>query len=741
MASVKVAVRVRPFNERELSMNSKCIIQMDAQKTLIFSNSPTTSSISSANLMSSPGLANLSPSSASLISKEKPKEFIYDASYWSFDSNDSNFASQSFVYDDLGKTTVNNAFEGYNACVCAYGQTGSGKSYSMMGKPNCSQNEGLIPRICKDLFQRVSQKLNDSSTKHVSYRAEVSYLEIYNEKVRDLLRSAKEQLNLKVREHPKTGVYVQDLSQHIVCNYYDIDELINKGNANRTTASTNMNDTSSRSHAIFTIKFVQAKLVDGMPSEMVSKMNLVDLAGSERADSTGATGIRLKEGGNINKSLLTFINVISTLADLSSSSQSNKHYIPYRDSVLTWLLKDSLGGNSKTVILATISPADVNYVETLSTLRYANRAKNIINKPTINEDPNVKLIRELRMEIVRLKELLKVSNPQLDLSLTLTDQTNGNETMEQINHLTEKLESNQSKLDELSEQWRCKWHTYHTIFEENENLLVEKCESNGIRLGTRLNQPYLVNLNQGTCIYLLKDGLNVITNSIDMVDQDEQAGNLVYCRFELQNGQVSTCFRIDLNKYDEKVCLRPVRGAKLRLNNEEIAMDHDANNNQFGNRLNCSLIDLTHGDFLLIEEKFLFQFVQSSTEFALNTKLFQSPLSDRMNNESETLNEKMFKYENLIDEQRKQIQRMNEQIELNNSQMSKLKELEHTVDSGVEVHSDGTSNHHRQLKPMEKIELYDLNKLNSSTTSQQEEEMVDIIEKFEVSRRDFYFLF
>ena len=163
--------------------------------------------------------------------------------------------------------------------------------------------------------------------------------------------------------------------------------MIARGNLNRTTASTNMNDQSSRSHAIFTIKFSQAKLVENnMPSEITSKMNLVDLAGSERADATGATGVRLKEGGNINKSLLTFINVISTLADMSGNSNgsSTKQYVPYRDSVLTWLLKDSLGGNSKTIILAAISPADINYVETLSTLRYANRAKNIINKPTIN---------------------------------------------------------------------------------------------------------------------------------------------------------------------------------------------------------------------------------------------------------------------------------------------------------------------------------------------------------------------
>ncbi|OBS67338.1 hypothetical protein A6R68_04121, partial [Neotoma lepida] len=205
------------------------------------------------------------------------------------------------------------------------------------------------------------------------------------------------------------------LSKHLVQNYSDVEELMDAGNINRTTAATGMNDVSSRSHAIFTIKFTQAKFDAEMPCETVSKIHLVDLAGSERADATGATGVRLKEGGNINKSLVTLGNVISALADLSQDAanplvKKKQVFVPYRDSVLTWLLKDSLGGNSKTIMIATISPADVNYGETLSTLRYANRAKNIINKPTINEDANVKLIRELRAEIARLKTLLAQGN-------------------------------------------------------------------------------------------------------------------------------------------------------------------------------------------------------------------------------------------------------------------------------------------------------------------------------------------
>ncbi|EPY82654.1 hypothetical protein CB1_000637017 [Camelus ferus] len=338
--------------------------------------------------------------------RERTKTFTYDFSFYSADTKSPDYVSQEMVFKTLGTDVVKSAFEGYNACVFAYGQTGSGKSYTMMGD---SGDSGLIPRICEGLFSRINET---TRWDEASFRTEVSYLEIYNERVRDLLRrKSSKTFNLRVREHPKEGPYVEDLSKHLVQNYGDVEELMDAGNINRTTAATGMNDVSSRSHAIFTIKFTQAKFDSEMPCETVSKIHLVDLAGSERADATGATGVRLKEGGNINKSLVTLGNVISALADLSQDASNpfvkkKQVFVPYRDSVLTWLLKDSLGGNSKTIMIATISPADVHYGETLSTLRYANRAKNIINKPTVNEDPNVRLIRELRAEIARLKTLL-----------------------------------------------------------------------------------------------------------------------------------------------------------------------------------------------------------------------------------------------------------------------------------------------------------------------------------------------
>ncbi|XP_066126566.1 kinesin-like protein KIF1B isoform X4 [Saccopteryx bilineata] len=381
-ASVKVAVRVRPFNSRETSKESKCIIQMQGNSTSI-----------------------INPKNP----KEAPKSFSFDYSYWSHTSpEDPCFASQSRVYNDIGKEMLLHAFEGYNVCIFAYGQTGAGKSYTMMGKQEESQ-AGIIPQLCEELFE----KINDNCNEEMSYSVEVSYMEIYCERVRDLL-NPKNKGNLRVREHPLLGPYVEDLSKLAVTSYTDIADLMDAGNKARTVAATNMNETSSRSHAVFTIVFTQKKhdTETNLSTEKVSKISLVDLAGSERADSTGAKGTRLKEGANINKSLTTLGKVISALAEVDNCTSKSKKkkktdFIPYRDSVLTWLLRENLGGNSRTAMVAALSPADINYDETLSTLRYADRAKQIKCNAVINEDPNAKLVRELKEEVTRLKDLLR----------------------------------------------------------------------------------------------------------------------------------------------------------------------------------------------------------------------------------------------------------------------------------------------------------------------------------------------
>ncbi|TDH01119.1 hypothetical protein EPR50_G00176740 [Perca flavescens] len=381
MASLRVAVRVRPLSKREKQLSSKVIIHMKGKSTSV--DKP--SHIRGYEL------------------KDRRKTFCYDFSYDSTDRGRPTFISQERIYHDLGSDVLKSAFEGFNACVFAYGQTGSGKSYTMMGH---TEDKGLIPRICEGLFCEISRRESDD----VSFRTEVSYLEIYNERVQDLLKKRPTPTDggLRVREHPRDGPYVENLSKHLVHNHSEMEDLIILGNANRTTASTFMNNLSSRSHAIFTISFTQVWFDwfdEELPREKLSKIHLVDLAGSERADATNATGSRLKEGANINKSLGTLGSVISALADLSVGGQSTKKkqqiYIPYRDSVLTWLLKDSLGGNSVTTMIATVSPADVNYGETLSTLRFASRAKTVVNSPTVNEDNSVDVIRELQAEVSR----------------------------------------------------------------------------------------------------------------------------------------------------------------------------------------------------------------------------------------------------------------------------------------------------------------------------------------------------
>ncbi|XP_031227938.1 kinesin-like protein KIF16B isoform X2 [Mastomys coucha] len=513
MASVKVAVRVRPMNRREKDLEAKFIIQMEKSKTTI------------TNLKIPEGGTGDS-------GRERTKTFTYDFSFYSADTKSPDYVSQEMVFKTLGTDVVKSAFEGYNACVFAYGQTGSGKSYTMMGN---SGDSGLIPRICEALFSRINET---TRWDEASFRTEVSYLEIYNERVRDLLRrKSSKTFNLRVREHPKEGPYVEDLSKHLVQNYSDVEELMDAGNINRTTAATGMNDVSSRSHAIFTIKFTQAKFDAEMPCETVSKIHLVDLAGSERADATGATGVRLKEGGNINKSLVTLGNVISALADLSQDAanplvKKKQVFVPYRDSVLTWLLKDSLGGNSKTIMIATISPADVNYGETLSTLRYANRAKNIINKPTINEDANVKLIRELRAEIARLKTLLAQGNQiaLLDSPTALS--------------MEEKLHQNEARVQELTKEWTNKWNETQTILKE-QTLALRK-EGIGVVLDSEL--PHLIGidddlLSTGIILYHLKEGQTYVGREDASTEQDIVLHGLdlesEHCVFENAGGTVT----------------------------------------------------------------------------------------------------------------------------------------------------------------------------------------------------------
>uniref|UniRef100_A0A452QJR9 Kinesin family member 13A n=1 Tax=Ursus americanus TaxID=9643 RepID=A0A452QJR9_URSAM len=418
--------------------------------------------------------------------------FAFDYCFWSMDeSNTTKYAGQEVVFKCLGEGILEKAFQGYNACIFAYGQTGSGKSFSMMGS---AEQLGLIPRLCCALFKRISLEQNESQT----FKVEVSYMEIYNEKVRDLLDPKGNRQSLKVREHKVLGPYVDGLSQLAVTSFEDIESLMSEGNKSRTVAATNMNEESSRSHAVFNIIITQTlyDLQSGNSGEKVSKVSLVDLAGSERVSKTGAAGERLKEGSNINKSLTTLGLVISSLADQAAGKGKNK-FVPYRDSVLTWLLKDNLGGNSQTSMIATISPAADNYEETLSTLRYADRAKRIVNHAIVNEDPNAKVIRELREEVEKLKEQLSQAEAM------------------KAPELKEKLEESEKLIKELTVTWEEKLRKTEEIAQERQRQLESmgiSLETSGIKVGD--DKCYLVNLNADPAlnellVYYLKDHTRV----------------------------------------------------------------------------------------------------------------------------------------------------------------------------------------------------------------------------------------
>lgn len=377
--------------------------------------------------------------------------FQYDHVFCSCDREGCDYASQKDVFENIGKPLLDNAFRGYNACLFAYGQTGSGKSYSMMGDNtgeaiDIDNNAGVTPRFCKELFKRIASLDAPNSSASV----EVSYFEIYNEKIHDLLSTSATTRReaLKVREHPVWGPYIVDLSVHPVASYKELRACLLTGNKNRATAATAMNEKSSRSHSIFTI---EVSLAEGGAEGDVcrrSKVSLVDLAGSERLSNGMSNEERMRQGVSINKSLLTLGKVISALAEQRKGSSL---FIPYRESVLTWLLKESLGGNSLTSMLATISPASCNIDETLATLRYACQARSIVNRARINENPHDKLIRELRAEVERLRALRQsYEKNSISSTIYINDST---EHEQELDKLRDELKNTEQRLKNAETNW------------------------------------------------------------------------------------------------------------------------------------------------------------------------------------------------------------------------------------------------------------------------------------------------
>nr|XP_060630557.1 kinesin-like protein KIF14 [Anolis sagrei ordinatus] len=521
-SKVTVAVRVRPFSDREKNEEKFQIISMAGQETVV--NHPNT---------------------------KQTYSFSFDYSFWSFDKSH-NFAGQEMVYQSLAIPLLERAFEGYNTCLFAYGQTGSGKSYTMMGFEN--DERGITPRFCEDLFKRIEE----AETQQIAYHLEMSYFEVYNEKIHDLLvfrrETGQKKEPLRVREHPVFGPYVEDLTVNVVTSYSDIQRWLQLGNKHRATAATGMNDKSSRSHSVFTLVMTQTKtdIVEKKEHDhrIISRVNLVDLAGSERCSAARTSGERLKEGVSINKSLLTLGKVISALSEQNQNKK--KVFIPYRESVLTWLLKESLGGNSKTTMIATVSPAARNVEETLSTLRYAQQACYIVNIAKVNEDINAKLIQDLKAEIEKLKLAQK--------NLQNVDPEKQRAYVQEITSLRMKLHHQEREMAEMQRAWKEKLEQAEKKkFEETMEL-----QKAGITFKVDNSLPNLVNLSEDPqlsemLLYMIKEGQTTVGRCKPNSRHDIQLSGILiaddHCIIKHVAGAVSIIPLEDAKTYVNGKCI------------------------------------------------------------------------------------------------------------------------------------------------------------------------------------------
>ncbi|XP_071966233.1 kinesin-like protein KIF28 [Antedon mediterranea] len=521
---------------------------------------------------------------------QEPRRFTFDYSYWSHDgfktlengylaAEDKKYADQQIVFDNLGQGVLDNAWKGYNCCLFAYGQTGSGKSYSIVGY---GANKGIVPIVCEELFKGIeSKKKTADKSKEEEYQVSLSMMEIYNEQVRDLLnaKAFKVKGGIKIRQHPDKGFYAEGLLKVPVKSYEDINSRINEGTRNRTIASTRMNATSSRAHTIVSISFAQKGLNDvGKNMTKTSIINLVDLAGSERVDSTGATGDRLKEGAMINQSLSSLGNCIKALADMSAKKKGI--IVPYRDSKLTMLLKNALGGNSKTIMIAAISPADINFEETMSTLRYADRAKAIKTKAIVNESPTDKLIRELKEENARLIEALEKSKQ------------GGGGTTETIQQGFTEAEVDQMKQDLLmqlkqnEEEMEVAKKTWEQRLSEVNAANMEKLQQERQKQEEMKVIPHFWNLNEdpaltGIVIHFAKEGVSKIGN-----DKAKAMPDIVLSGLSIQPEHAVVV--------NEKNCvkLKVLPAAKTLVNGKDVDGE----------------IELHHNDRIMFGSKHLFIF-------------------------------------------------------------------------------------------------------------------------------------
>lgn len=484
--AVVVGVRVRPFNDREQNLDAVLCIDMEGPTTRIRN-----------------------------IDTGDEKTFTFDESFWSHDGFEddgtgylrpvpgSKYADQRYVFDTFGQRVLDNAWNGFHCCLFAYGQTGAGKSYSMVGY---GYNKGIVPISCEEIFSRIGNEKDPEKR----YEVTVSMIEIYNEAIQDLLIDVglRPKKGLEVRESKALGIYIDGVIKRPVENYEAIETTIEEATNHRTVGSTLMNATSSRAH---TVQIIEFKAVTN-GSATVSMINLVDLAGSEKAAQTGATGDRLKEGSMINKSLSALGNVIEKLADRGSEKKKNV-LIPYRDSKLTRLLQNALGGSSKTIMICALSPASSNHEETLSTLRYADRAKKIKNVAVPNENPQERLMRELREENEKLRKMFEAMQggvmPDAD-------------SIKEMGLAQQEIAAMEGALAEFNKSWEEK------VAESREQQEAARLRRSSITPGFSSLQPMMVNLNEdktlaGRVRFVFSPGRNLIGGAGDESDSDSSS--------------------------------------------------------------------------------------------------------------------------------------------------------------------------------------------------------------------------
>lgn len=556
--SVKVAVRVRPFNSRETQRNAKLIIGMNGNTTII-----------------------KDPANAG----DEGRKFAFDFSYWSHDEftegadgylspNGAKYADQKVVFEDLGRGVLANAWKGYNVSLFAYGQTGSGKSYSMVGY---GANKGIVPVSSETLFTEIEAK-RENAAKGEEYQVTFSMLEIYNEQVRDLLNpKSNVKGGLKVREKPGKGFYVEQLTAAAVNSYAEIEAKEQEGTRNRTVAATAMNATSSRAHTIVAINFTQkAPNEAGESMTKQATINLVDLAGSERAESTGATGDRLKEGSAINKSLSALGNVIKALADQSTGKANVM--VPFRDSTLTRLLKNALGGNSKTIMIAALSPADINYEETLSTLRFADRAKAIKTTATVNESPTDKLIRELKEENAKLMEMLKKGGvPPEMLAAQADGGGGGGDSQEEVEEMRKQMEAEMKKNQEEMEAMKLSWEER---MKEQNNANAQKLAEDAKKAEQVKVTPHFWNLNEDPSLTGMVNHLCLEGTTAIGTDKAKKAPGILLKGLNIQPEHASVTNKGGVVK------IKCVGNSRVVINGQSVSKEQQLHHNDrvlFGN--------------------------------------------------------------------------------------------------------------------------------------------------------------